>query len=203
MTNEFELNPEFDRTYTLDEFLTSDFPDDADEDGIISYELVEGKLIARLTERSGTHGRIRATIGSYLYLMAGKGAGKEQIGTVYIGATCTFSSPSDEPSWVEPDISFVANGRTPADFEGPVPVAPDLVVEIWLPTDTTEIIQNKIEAYQNAGVRLIWSVYHLGGFVIVHRLNNPNIEGFNSFSGELDGGDVMPGFRIKVSQLFQ
>jgi Uma2 family endonuclease len=63
-------------------------------------------------------------------------------------------------------------------------------------------MQNKVDAYLQAGVRLIWSIYMVQKFVAVYRLNDPNIK-FLNLNDELDGEDLIPGFKLKVNKLFE
>lgn len=202
MTAQLEIisQVDFERIYTLAEFLTLDLPGDENDGDTIKYELVEGKLLAKAKGGvSAAHGEVVATLSEYLRTYTRQ----KQLGKIYSGASCTLGATDPKASWVEPDVCFVAAGRTPDDFDGPIPVAPDLIVEVHSPSDTTKGIQNKIETYQNAGVSLIWSVYLLAKYVVVHRLNDPDIKLFNLFNGELEGDPVLPGFKLSVKDLFQ
>src|SRR5207244_9611398 len=72
----------------------------------------------------------------------------------------------DESRNRRPDIAFVTNDRwpesTPIPYRGnPVDVVPDLAVEVVSPTDDAEALQEKVEEYLRAGVRLVWVVYPL------------------------------------------
>ena len=101
-----------------------------------------------------------------------------------------------------PDVSFIAGDRLPAEgLQGFVPFAPDLAVEIVSPGDRAEDVYGKVREYLAAGVQLVWvfwpkyravSVYEPGG---VTRELGPD--------DELDGGDVLPGFRVRVAELFE
>jgi Uma2 family endonuclease len=179
---------DFEKVYTIDEFLKLDLPEDAD------YELIGGKVVARPNSgTSGEHGEIIFKLATFLgsYLL------NNPVGKGYSEASCTLGRPAGS-NYVKPDVCFVAAGRTPDKFRGPIPVAPDLAIEIWSPSDSTEIIQDKIEAYQQAEVKLIWSIYMLNKYVLVYHLNDPDIKLLN-LNDELDGEDVLPGFKLKVS----
>lgn len=60
----------------------------------------------------------------------------------------------------QPDALFISHGRlaqiggTPPD--GPLPIGPELVVEILSPSDTTGVLADKIADYQRAGVEECW-----------------------------------------------
>ncbi len=106
-----------------------------------------------------------------------------------------------------PDLGFIVAERVPPESEKGVRGVPDLVVEIQSPSDLRsqkerEAAQRKLTDWQAVGVRIIWSinprhksveVYHLGQAQPVQKL------GLND---ELSGEDVIPGFKVKVSELF-
>jgi len=184
------------KLYSVPEFLNLEWPDDDD----LEYELIEGRLVAKPKSGvSGEHGEIVANLSHFLKAFAGED--EKRLGRVYSGAS-TDLGDSEGANYVEPDVCFVVSGRTPAKFRGAIPVAPDLVVEVWSPSDTTEKIHNKVETYRQAGVRLIWSIYMLDKFIAVFSLNDPDIK-FLNLTDELDGGNVLPGFKLRVSKLFE
>ncbi len=186
------------KLYTVEEFLNLEWPEDDETE----YELIGGRIIAKPGGgTSAKHGDIIAQTIYYLQAYAGIGAGEKAFGKVYTGAACNLGRPKGL-NFPEPDVCFVAKGRTPDDFSGPIPVAPDLVVEVWSPSDTTEKIQIKIDAYLEAGVRLIWSIYMVSKYVLIYRQDNPDIR-FLNLKGELEGEDVLPGFKLPVKTLFE
>ena len=105
-------------------------------------------------------------------------------------------------NYLIPDIAFVKSGRIPERFAGAIPAVPDLVAEINSPSDDGLHIQEKIEIYKQAGVRLLCSVYMMGEFVAVYDFTRTKRTFLNP-DEELDGGEVLPGFRYKVSELLK
>ena len=191
---------DFDCTYTLDEFLNLDLP--GEDDDTIQYELIEGKILATPKSGvSGRHGKIITLIATQLDIFAGISAGTKQKGIVYSGGSTNLGQTGPNASWVEPDVCFVLDGRTPTDFSGPIPVAPDIAIEVWSPSDSTKKIQTKVEAYQRAEVPLIWSVYMENKFILVYTLGSADIKILN-LKDELEGGEILPGFKLTVSTLF-
>ncbi len=179
------------KLYTIPEFLALDLPSD------VEYELIGGKVVARPRgSTSGRHGRIVGRLSQWLnnYLDIGS------VGVVYTEASCTLGV-SEGLNYPKPDVCFVATGRSPEDFDGPIPVAPDLVIEVWSPSDTDEGRLEKIKAYQAAGVRLIWSIHMLDKYIMVYRYDQPR--SFLDLKDDLDGEDVLPGFKLPVSKLFE
>ncbi len=182
------------KLYTVEEFLNLNLPDDA--------ELIEGQIVAKQNPGpSAEHGDIITRLTFHLDGYAGVNAGQTRLGKFYSGSACTLGQPNGT-NYVRPDLCFVLDGRTPEKFKGPIPVAPDLAIEVNSPTDDNESMQNKVDAYLQAGVRLIWSIYMVQKFVAVYRLNAPNIK-FLNLNDELDGEDVIPGFKLKVNKLFE
>jgi len=102
-----------------------------------------------------------------------------------------------------PDVSFASWDRFP-DRKVPVDpipdLAPDLVIEVLSKSNTRPEMKRKRGEYFAAGVRLVWevdrkrrrvSVYTPDGAVTVLKS-----------SQRLEGGDVLPGFALELSELF-
>jgi Uma2 family endonuclease len=103
-----------------------------------------------------------------------------------------------------PDVSFVSWGRLPsrrisraAFFSG----SPDLAVEVISKGNTPEEMSGKLEEYFAAGTRLVWYVYHMPQKE-VRVFTSPQSMTIVPENGTLDGGDVLPGFQLDLSQLF-
>ncbi len=104
-----------------------------------------------------------------------------------------------------PDISFVSYDRWPANqalpYRGnPMNVVPDLIVEVASPTDEAEDLLAKGHEYLAAGARLVWLVYPR--LRLIHALESPQSVRVFLEADELDGGSVLPGFRVAVAGLF-
>lgn len=103
-----------------------------------------------------------------------------------------------------PDVAFVSYARWP---EATVPrteawnVIPDLAVEILSPTNIAVKIDAKLGDYFAAGVKLVWVIYPDSGRVYVY--TSPTEVTGRDRSDELDGGDVLPGFRLPIESLFE
>jgi Uma2 family endonuclease len=103
-----------------------------------------------------------------------------------------------------PDLAFVAYDRWPdaaIAIGNSWHVIPDLVVEVVSPSDTTVEIDEKIVDYFNAGVRLVWVVFPESARIHVFTSSvHATIIGHD---GELTGCDVLPGFKVKVADLYR
>lgn len=117
---------------------------------------------------------------------------------------CYEEAFPDDPDRVrKPDVSFIALDRFSADeFQnGFCTVVPDLVAEVISPNDTYYEVREKTEEYLQAGVRLVWVVDPHTRSIQVHRANGSTDELHEH--QELDGEEVIPGFRLLVGELFR
>ena len=103
-----------------------------------------------------------------------------------------------------PDVAFVSYTHWPASVvarESAWNVVPDLAVEVVSPTNLAEEIDSKIIDYFQAGVRLVWVLYPDSGRVYVYQsLTQVSIV---ERTDTLDGGEVLPGFRLPIVQLYE
>lgn len=159
------------------------------------YELWRGELVP-MTPVGYQHGRIVIGFGQSLnqYVKANR-----------LGAVCTevgfrlFQRP--DTVWA-PDIVFIAQSRLPqgSAVEKFVEFPPDLAVEVVSPYDTATEITRKVEDYLTAGVRLVWIIDPGTQRVTVYRsLQDVKVL---TPEQELDGAEVIPGFRIKLAEIF-
>ncbi len=115
-----------------------------------------------------------------------------------------FSLPLDKERNRKPDAAFVSYARWPK--YQPLPstnawdVLPDLCVEVVSPNDMGDEIETKVDEYLRAGATLVWVVYpRQERFYVyesasrVRRLTRTDT---------LDGGPVLPGFALALSELF-
>lgn len=104
-----------------------------------------------------------------------------------------------------PDAAFVSYDRWPRDrrvSRGDAwPVVPDLAVEVVSPSNKASDMQRKRLEYFRAGVRLVWVVFP--DQFEVHVYSAPTEVRIRTRADELDGGEVIPGFRLPVEALFE
>jgi Uma2 family endonuclease len=116
-----------------------------------------------------------------------------------------FHLPLERKRIRRPDAAFVSYQRWAKDRPMPLAgnaweVAPDLAVEVVSPTDLIEEVMDKLAEYFQAGVRLVWVVYpRLRMIQVYESLTQTSIL---TSADELDGGNVLPGFRTPVAVLF-
>lgn len=102
----------------------------------------------------------------------------------------------------QPDISFVRQERLPSRFRSYPDLAPDLAIEIVLPSDKLYEAEARIHEYQQAGVKLVWIVNPYSRTVDVYR-QKAGVKLQRYVEGdELDGEDVIPGLKLAISDIF-
>ncbi len=161
------------------------------------FELVDGALREREI-MGGRHGEFGSEIHGHLFVFNRTAA----LGRLYTSDT-GFIVDAVTQSVLKPDVAFVLAGRLPPVEEriGFMPVVPDLVVEVVSPNDRFVEVAEKIERYQRVGVPLIWLVQPSPRAVIVYAAGQePQTIGED---GTLDGGEILPGFRLPVREIFR
>ncbi|MCX7420408.1 MAG: Uma2 family endonuclease [Planctomycetia bacterium] len=116
---------------------------------------------------------------------------------------CGYQCYSDDPGKVrKPDVSFVRKGRFPKDRipKGYIRIPPDLAVEVLSPNDLADEVEEKVEEYLDAGVRLVWVISPKAETVTVYRADRTAAK-LHEADG-LSGESVLPGFLCQVSDLF-
>ena len=102
-----------------------------------------------------------------------------------------------------PDVAFVARARIDDLDDGfrAFAGAPDLAVEIVTPSNSPEDVRAKVADYLAAGTRRVWVVnIEVRSVTVYEALLSPRLlrEG-----DVLDAGDVVPGFSVRVGDIFE
>jgi len=104
-----------------------------------------------------------------------------------------------------PDVCFIGWDRFPQERvsrdQAIPPLVPDLAVEVLSKSNTKQEMQRKREDYFEAGVSLVWYVdpetrsaaAYTSAQDVTHIAEN----------GTLDGGGVLPGFKLSLRELFE
>ena len=160
------------------------------------WELVAGQLV-REPPPGFEHGGISAAVGARLLAFVHE----HRLGRVFGEAGYLLASDPDTVR--APDASFVSTERlATAGRRGPYLVgAPDLAVEVVSPGNTRHEVVQKVGEYLAAGARAVWVIDPRRRTVTVHR---PGCDPFPLGAGEtLDGNEILPGFRLPVSEIFE
>lgn len=101
-----------------------------------------------------------------------------------------------------PDVSFTRKERFPGGVspEGFGEVAPDLCLEIISPSEERAEMTRKIVEYFSAGAEQVWHLFPDRQSV---RIYTSPVE-FRDYGpeDEIEGGDLLPGFRCRTADLF-
>lgn len=161
------------------------------------YELYAG-VLREVEAMGGRHGEV----GVQLIIPLGSWVLGRDLGRVYTEST-HFIILRDPDVVLMPDVAFVRSDRLPpAEVrEGFMPLAPDLAVEILSPSNRAREMAEKVNLYHQGGVRLVWVVQPKRRAVTIHPLDGELVT-LHEFD-TLEGGDVLPGFRLPVADLFR
>jgi Uma2 family endonuclease len=165
-----------------------------------SYEIVDGERI-EVAPMSAYAGKIA----SRLVRKLGTFADDQQLGEVVGEVIFRLPLTQDSGRNRKPDVAFVSSRRWPPDRPQPIgdnawDVVPDLAVEVVSPSDLFEDLMDKVIEYFQAGVRLVWVI--LPKHRRVHVYESADQLRQITMSGTLDGGEVLPGFRLPLDRLF-
>jgi Uma2 family endonuclease len=101
-----------------------------------------------------------------------------------------------------PDVSFITWDRLPRreSPREPIPdMAPDLAVEVLSEGNTKQEMVRKVREYFESGVVLVWLIDPKKRTARVYStIEKPTLVRADAV---LDGGDILPGFVIKLSDL--
>lgn len=159
------------------------------------FELIRGEVVEVPRPRR-PHGSVVIRIGSLLDRYA------EHIGRGYADTETGVALGESPDSIVGPDVAFYNDANTFDDLHpkwGDTP--PVLAVEVSSPSDRPGRTNAKIQDYLKHGVKIVWQVDYEERNVTVYRPNQ-NMEVVPE-SGELTGGDDLPGLLVKVADIFK
>ncbi len=158
------------------------------------YEIVNGQPLEK--KPSGAkHSRIWVSLATCL----GQYLRGKPLGALY-GVFTTFQIGANERM---PDLSFLSFDRFPevGETEENWKIAPDLAVEVITPTDLFDDIDSRLWEYLSAGVQQVWLISMQRKRITIYR-SATNVTCFTE-TDELVSEDLFPGFRLKLSKLFQ
>ena len=107
-----------------------------------------------------------------------------------------------------PDVAFWTAARKLEGLAWRVAPVPNLAVEIWSEHDwETKKRQGearaKVGKYQAAGVELIWLIHPKNKTVEVYHADPNTPTQTFTIEDELSGEEVIPGFKLRVADLFE
>lgn len=178
-------------TYTTAEYQNlMAQPDYADR----IFELIDGELVEKMP--SFTPSKIAAYINRKI------GNFVEELDLGYITtADGGYIMPNGDV--LIPDVGYISKARLSQEPEREAPVPPDLAVEVKSPTDRKRALRNKAERYLQHGTPLVWLVFPEDQVVEVYAAGENSDVQTVTIDDTLDGGVVLPGFKLKVSDIFK
>ena len=161
-------------------------------------DLVNGRVV-RYPMPHSEHGLIASTV-TFLF------TGFIRANALGRGFACdTFiRTKIDPPCCRGADFCFVSYAKIPKTTpipQGPLVVAPDLVVEVRSPSDRTGAVNDKVDEYLAAGVTVVLVIDPATESLAVYRKDELPIRMHNG--DELTLPDVLPGFTVQVRQFFE
>ena len=160
-------------------------------------ELVEGEIV-EMPKPNGEHGEITmwlsVKIANHVY--------ENELGRVTAAETgfALARDPDGRDTIRGLDIAFISKAKAPKPLpRGLVEQAPDLAVEVISPGNRADDIHKKIRELLKAGTGLIWIVYAETRTVVAH---TPAGAVTREESDILSAGDVLPGFEVRVGDIF-
>jgi len=155
------------------------------------FELINGEIVEKMPTRE--HGVIAAAIATWLNMYLWQ----NNLG--YAAVEARHRPTGDNRNDRLPDVSYVKDSSRPIEKRGSAQYMPDLCVEIKSPDDKVKDMRTTARFYLANGASLVWLVFPDQRVVEWYAAADEGICGENE---ELDGRDVIPGFKLLVSSIF-
>jgi Uma2 family endonuclease len=161
------------------------------------YALVRGDL-RTMPPAGGEHGGIAMHVGASLY----QAVNAQNLERVYAAET-GFLLATNPDTVLAPDAAFVRAERLAqlGDMVGFVPGPPDLAVEVISPSETYTEVEEKVTLWLQYGTRMVIVLNPRRRRVTVYRPDRLVL--FLAEPDEPSGDDVVPGWSIRVRDLFR
>ncbi len=160
-------------------------------------ELINGEIV-EMSPANARHGLIAGQV----YDAIKHHAQHRDLGLV-MGDNVGYVLRRDPDHVRAPDVSFVAWNSAPRadELDRFIEGAPTLAVEIVSPNDRATDIHERVQDYLGAGSQQVWVLWPRTRSASVYIPDGTGRElGPDAI---LDGGDVLPGFSVKVGNLFE
>jgi len=161
------------------------------------YELIEGRIVY-MSPTGDEHGGYESNFDEHIKAFVRK----HNLGKVRVGEVGIYTHR--EPDTVRgADVAFISHARYAQRLKktGFLDVAPELVVEIMSPDDRWTEIKQKLREYFSIGVKLVWVADPTDKTVYAYR-SLTDVREFTE-NDALTGDEVLPGFSVKVAELFE
>jgi Uma2 family endonuclease len=156
-------------------------------------EFIDGKVEAKVSPQ-----KKHSLIATSLVRCIDDWAIPTSLGRAFVELRCTFAGRS-----IIPDVVFLLREHIVVDAEGEAVnetlIPPDLHVEIISPDQSPRKAREKLRHSTRNGCALGWLIHPERRTVEVYRAGR-SVKRFDE-EGVLDGGPVLPGFRLAVREL--
>lgn len=159
-----------------------------------THELIQGELIP-VAPPTFDHGDIAGEIYSQLKAFLRR----TRVGRASVESGFVLRREPDVVRF--PDVAFLESSRLPVPKRGFVSGPPTLAVEVVSPGDTWREVEDKVQLYLEVGVKVVWIVSEEDARIHVrtpdgqHKIyERPDV---------LDGGELLPGFQMPLSEVFE
>ncbi len=142
-----------------------------------------------------------ATLQFYINLLLHQFLQGKELGRARVEWRCIFGPEGGRRAYV-PDVVYVSFARMPpgdARVNQYVRTAPDLVVEVLSRNQNAKRFAQKLGFYLRHGVRLVWVVDAREETITVFSPDHDDVT--LRVGDRLDGGAVLPGFRVAVAEI--
>ncbi len=162
------------------------------------YEVVDGEFV-----ESKPMGAFETDLAGILLLALGAFLHGKELGR--LRAEMLYLLRPEPRLARRPDISYVSFDRWAVSVTIPRQetwdVVPDLAIEVISPSNSAKDVLKMLTEYFEAGARRVWVVYPEER--IIH--DYASLDEIHVLRGDasLDGGDVLPGFSVKLADLFK
>jgi Uma2 family endonuclease len=161
------------------------------------YEVVDGSV-----REKPRMGMFAGSVANYLAIFINVYAYPLKLGAAFVEAMYRFR---DDLPQRRPDLSFISADQWPGVLTGDsdppsLHLVPSLAVEVISPTNSAAEIEEKRLEYFQAGILAVWVVHPLQR--TIHVYTSPSECRVLSLADTLDGGKVIPGFHVKMADLF-
>ena len=157
------------------------------------HELIKGELLT-MTPPKPLHGRVVTN----LTILLGQHVKANRLGVVY--SESGYHLETEPDTVLGTDMSFVSAKRVDQSYEHYYEGSPDLAIEVLSPGDRKAYIERKLAVYLETGARSVWHVNPRRRTVEI--ISSTGERRTLHETDELVD-DTVPGFRVKVSEIFE
>lgn len=166
-----------------------------DEPAGVRYELSNGELIVTPSS-SGFHNKIRDLVTVRFYAFPHL----EKFGDVFSETDMKLVGEVVR----RPDVAFIRKERLEGvDLDqSPLPIAPDLAIEIVSKNDRADDLMLKVSQYLEAGAKAVWLMYPNTHLAYRYVLGNLQPEVRSAKAGDkFEEPELLPGFSFPLTEI--